>query len=420
MSTVTTSVDAVAARGEPRRAGAEPWRLVSLAFLVFASADAFCLPLLPLHAAALYTPGLLPEGIALGSPAAAFWLLVAAAQLTTAAWERDRDRRALFLTAMVAGTCGLAIAALAPRLEVLIVGRALSGFGHGMVLILVQDHLFRTLGARGRTLASGIYLSLFFGGYVVGSLAGSTLAEGHGDRMALLLAAGLSALGTAMVLGLERHRAPRPTQALRPRELCGNGRLVALVLLGALPLRILNGAVLYLLAPLYLHALGAGQTAAGRTLMIFPLVMALASTPCSRLVDHLNRPLLAAVFGAILSGAALLLIPAGASDIAGFAVALATLGLAQAIGMSPQVTLLLRITEAEVARFGQTSILGIYRVSERVGLFAGPLLAGLLLPHCDFGATFGLLGALVMVTGVALGAVLARPAASSAPSTPRS
>ncbi|WP_042695183.1 hypothetical protein, partial [Azospirillum sp. B506] len=74
-----------------------------------------------------------------------------------------------------------------------------------------------------------------------------------------------------------------------------------------------------------------------------------------------------------LSGLAMLVIPGGWDGMWGAVAAITLLGIAQSIGMSPQITVLFSISRPDMERFGRTTILGIYRVCERAGLFIGPM-----------------------------------------------
>lgn len=195
---------------------------------------------------------------------------------------------------------------------------------------------------------------------------------------------------------------------MRPRQLLRNGPLLALVLFAAIPARIVNGGFLYLLAPVYLHGEGLEQSSIGQVIMVFSVIMATTSVPWARLVDRTGRPLLFTVTGMLVTGAAMFVLPAGLTGLWGMVAAMALLGTGQAIGMSPQITVLFRVAEAEVARFGQTSMLGVYRVCERIGLMAGPILASWLLEAAGIAVTLLLLGGMMTFSALAL-SILARP-----------
>jgi MFS-type transporter involved in bile tolerance (Atg22 family) len=73
--------------------------------------------------------------------------------------------------------------------------------------------------------------------------------------------------------------------------------------------------------------------------------------------------------------------------------------------MAPQVTLLFRATEVEMAHAGRARLLGLFRVSERLGLFLGPVLAGVLLPLSGYAGTLQALSVLVLIAAAGFAAV---------------
>lgn len=382
--------------------------LVCVAFLLFTTADAFSLPFLPLYAGELFRPGgIIPLDLSQGLPITSFWLAVAAAQISTGRWERGRNRRTLFISATAVAAAGLMVAAAAPDVNWLVVSRVISGFGYGMMLILAQDYLLKSFGIQARTFASGLYIGLFFGGYLLGALIGGILAGHVGFANTLWIAAEVTVVAGLSFLRLASCAEPLPPEVLRSRELMRNGLLSALVLFAAIPSRIVNGGFLYLLAPLYLHEAGAGQADIGMVIMVFSLIMAVTSVPWARLVDRTGRPLLFTIIGMGITGLSMLPVPFGLAGVWGIIVAMMLLGTGQAIGMSPQVTVLFRIAAPEIARFGQTGILGFYRVCERVGLIVGPILVAWLIGQVGYTVTLSMLGAMMAVSAVALAAVFA-------------
>ncbi|UEM03077.1 MFS transporter [Skermanella rosea] len=386
------------------------------AFFLFVTADAFSNAFLPVHARnlPLAWPGLSPE-MASGLPVSAFWLMVAAAQLTTGLWERGRPHRTLILAAMVLSGTGLALTGLAGTVHELILWRGVSGFGYGIVMILAQDGILRTMGPEARTQASGKYLSAFFAGTICGTLTGSAVAAAAGFGNAFFAAAAVTACALILTLFLDNHRETAPRQPFRPLVLLRNPLLVALVAFAAVPSRLLIAAFLYYLLPLYLHDAEASPTETARIVMIYSLILALTATAWSRLVDRTGRPMLFTSAGIVLSAASMMVIPvwgpggdgAALSGMAAAVAAVALLGTAQSIGMSPQVTVLFRVARAEIDRFGRTPVLGIYRVCERVGLFVGPMAAAWLVGGYGYGPALAALGVLAALSAAALLAAFA-------------
>lgn len=361
---------------------------VKLAFFALVMADALGTAFLPVYARGLerFVSGV-GTSIAAGAPVAFFWLAVAAAQISVARWLPGREQRHLLCAALALSALALLGAALAPWVELLVLCRAVGGFGYGMVMILAQDTLLRAYPSSARTQASALYLSLFFGGTVAGVALGGMIAAGVGFSATLALAAGITTAALPLAMVSPRYREPEGTLgSLAP--LFRNRAFWGLVLLAALPSRLLIGAFLYFLLPLYLHDQGIPPETAGGVLMLYGLLLAFLATPLGRLIDRRDAAFSFTLLGLIGSGVALALVPLTEGGVMAVAAAVALLGLAQAAGMAPQVTLLFRATEVEMAQAGRARLLGLFRVGERLGLFLGPLLAGLLLPLVGYAGSF--------------------------------
>lgn len=382
---------------------------VRIAFFLIVFAEAFCLSFLPIQARRLYAPipGL-SEEMAISLPAAAFWLMVALAQVTTGLWEGGRDRRRLF--AATAGLVGLGLAGCgaAQDLHHLVLARALAGVGYGAAMILAQDCIIGAMAPERRTLSAGLYLRIFFGGLVCGTLIGGVIAD-HLDYAATFGVSALIALA-AVPFALRLDPEPAAAPARRPLRLAGlfgNRRFLAVLALSAFPSRLLIGAFLYYLAPLYLDVLEVGKPEAARVMTIFPLVMVAGLVGSARLIDRLGRPLLFAAAGNLLSALAMVLVPLWRDDLWGVVGAITLLGIAQAFGMSPQLTTMFQVTEAECARYGRTTVLGVFRVCERLGSVAGPLAAAGLAGHFGYFPAFLGTGALILTATAAMLTVFA-------------
>ncbi len=397
--------------------------LLPAAFFLATTADASSNAFLPVFARTL--PVAMPAvsaDMAAGMPIAAFWLMVAVAQLTAGLWERGRDHRRLIIGALVLLALAQALSGLAGSVPVLVLWRGVGGFATGVVMILAQDGMLRGAGAAARTRASGTYLSAFFAGTIAGTLGGGFVAAQAGYGAAFLAAAAVAGGAILIALRLPSHRATTSPQPFRMGPLLRNPAFMALVLLGAMPSRLLIAAFLYYLAPLRLHDLGLTATEIAWALALYAAIMATTTPLWSRLIDRSGRPLLFALGGLALSAVAMAAVPliphAGWPGTAGVVAGIILLGTAQAMGMAPQVTLLFAVARPEMQRFGRTPVLGVFRVFERAGLFTGPLLAGVLVNtgHDEALIALALLAALAtpaLAAALALSAraPLARPVA---------
>lgn len=385
--------------------GRDSWWPVALAFVVIVTANAFASAFLPLHTRSL--PVGLPVGwlgadLAAGLPISLFWLAVAGAQLTTHRWEQGRDHHRLLLIAGLLSALGLAGAAWAGTAITLSLWRGLGGFGFGAVLILTQDHLLRAFGPAARTRASGLYLSLFFAGTIAGTLAGGGLADWIGPGLTLVAAALLTATALLPALGAPHYRDSAAPALFRPSALLGNRSLMVLLLCAAIPSRLINAGFVFYIVPLYLADQGIGTATIGWVVAIYSALLAVLTAPWSRLIDRVGHPELFVLAGALVSVASVLVMPLILAGLPGAIAAVTLLGLAQSIGMSPQITVLFRVAAEEMERYGRTRLLGLYRVAERLGLFLGPVAAGGLVAVWGYAPAQLVLAALLAVASVIL------------------
>ena len=117
------------------------------------------------------------------------------------------------------------------------------------------------------------------------------------------------------------------------------------------------------------------NTEVARVVVIYALLMAFSAPFWGRFVDRHGKPRAFIVAGMVLSGLALLLVPAW-PGVAVTALGVALFGLAQASSMPAQVTLMYKVTEAECQRHGRATVLGLFRFGERLGSICGPVVMG--------------------------------------------
>lgn len=375
---------------------------VRLAFFLLVFADSLCYSFLPVLARDLH--GGDGARFAASLPVSLFWMVVAIAQLTAPRLPAHARKGALLIGVLMLAI-GLEGCSMADTLTVLVLCRCCCGIGVGLGMALSQDFMLSGLGGQGRTYAAALYLATYFAGAVCGTSIGSVVAGHAGYQITLLLAAGLSltALAPAAWIG-----APTPSAAATPmaaekplKRLARNGRFLSVVLLAAIPSRFLMSAFLYYLIPLYLAEIGTSRSEIARVIMIYSLIMALAGPPLGQLADRIGRPFPLVLAGMLASAAAPLLgvlmpTPLGAG------LALGLLGAAHAFGLSSQVALLLTVTAEECRQLGNSAVVGLYRVSERVGTVIGPLLVALIVTRWDFSGGMIGIGALVLAAALLL------------------
>jgi len=151
--------------------------------------------------------------------------------------------------------------------------------------------------------------------------------------------------------------------------------------------------------PLYILSIEGTQAMAGRILMTYAVLMVLASPVTAGWATTRERMEWLVGGGLLLSGlgGVLLLAGGGVGWVFG---AVALVGLGQSISISAQSALVTEHCEDEVRRIGEGTVYGVYRLLERLGNAAGPMLAAALVVAIGYRHAFVALGAAAVACGL--------------------
>jgi len=332
-----------------------------------------------------------------GLPVAAFMLTLTLAQPIGPWFARHADvRRSLFAVAL-GGSVLMVLTAATRDAPGLVLLRAGSGVAHGLLLILAQTTVVRitTPDQRARGLVD-ISAAIVAAG-VCGPALGGLLAERFGPQIALvgcgasLLVAALFSLRiTALPVDSEAHLSGSGgwrglATVLRQR------RVMAVTWLAAVPARLVAAALLVVVTPLYLLALGESPSMAGRVLLLYFVAFMLAAPPVARWSDRHGRRKPWIMAGSALSALSCAALPL-LGGVAGAAVCCALLGVAQALLSAPQLAWVTEAFErdpqaAPVQGATPEQALAAFRFIERFGSVVAPFVVALAV------ARFGLIGA---------------------------
>ena len=382
--------------------------LVRWPFFLFILAEALSVSFLPLYVRKLYTPipGL-SEELLLGLPISLFMLVWALSLPAAGVWSDRIGRRRAFLFGALTTAAGLALTATADSLWSLMLWRALTALGYGAVFITAQGYVVDCIPPTQRTRGMAVFLSVFFGGSLSGAAIGGILAERLGYGPLFVLAALLALLAALLAGRLLRAPAPVAAPARRPRwqdlkALLGNRHFLAITFLAAIPAKLILAGVLYYALPLYLATLALSSGDIGRAVMSYGLAMTLCSPLVGGLADRWGRRIALVIGGSLLTALAVLLLQLHAHPWV-LVAAVLLLGMAQALVVAPQLTLILEFSQREVAHMGSGTLIGIFRLLERGGGVLGPLVVGLLIGLAGFAGAFTLLSLYLLASTVLLG-----------------
>ncbi len=377
--------------------------LVRVLCLLFMFAEMLARPFLPQYANTLAAPGL-SAGMHASLPISVFLLSVALAMPTAGRWSDQLGRRRSYMAGALCVAGALAGTALLPEYGVLLLARALSGVGYALMFMACQGYVLDNTDARDQ----GQGMALFVGAIMVAEICapaiGGILADRIGYRMVFWVGAGvalLAALLAGAVLAPRSGRLPAPP-APTLTGLLRRPRFLALALLSGVPAKFLYAGFLIFLVPLLLSELGHSKAEIGRYSMLYGL-SALALAPLfGRLADRYRIYMPMVALGGMLSGAGLLRIALGI-DADAVMLGILLLGVGQAMSISAQLIL---VTQ-QGAALGQGAVLGMFRLIERLGAAAGPVLAGLSLAAFGAARTCMLMAVFTLVCSLLFALVFA-------------
>ncbi len=391
-------------------------------FFLLLLADDLSRSFMPLYAAGLAIgPVPVPPNLVASLPIVTFMLVVALSQPVLGGWSERIGRRRSFLAGAALSVCAHLLSAQADNLPALLVWRAAGGAAWAIAFVAAQGYILDHTDGKTRTAGLAAFVGIIMVSLVCGPPIGGILADGIGHRGTLLVAACLTSIGLFMAWRrLPRDAiaaapaAPVPAQSLHLALAFTNRRFLLLLLLAAVPAKLILIAYCFYLIPLYVVGLGSTSAMAGRMIMLYSVMMVLLVPVMADWVVGLRaRHARAPEARFVAAGLAL-------SGLAGLAMALPLglfsplllvllLGVGQALSISPQAAMVAEVCRDEIRTLGQSAVYGIYRMGERFGNALGPLLAAALLEWAGFQTAFVAIGAALLLCAAAFALVFLRP-----------
>jgi MFS family permease len=321
--------------------------------------------------------------------------------------ERVGQRRAMLQGAAIAAA-GFAASAMAYSVFDLMLWRSLCAVGYAMVFVAAQAYVLEHSSPQSKARGFAMFVGAIMVATVCGPSIGGILADNVGVRPTFFLAAALAAgsiLAIRLLPGL--GSSPRKAKAAAgvPHlqeigALMLNRRFMTVTGLAAMPAKILLTGVCFYLVPLYMLSIGSSQAMAGRILMCYAVMMVVMAPLTAQLATSRHRMEWLIGGGLLLSGAGGLLLLAG-GGVGWVFGAVILIGLGQSLSISAQSALVGDHCRAEVARIGEGAVYGVYRLLERMGNAAGPLLAAVLVMNFGYRISFVAIGGGVLLCGAA-------------------
>lgn len=379
---------------------------------------------LPLFARDLYEPvGFVSYEIAIAAPIALYLFFVAVLTPFAGALTARVGSRRMFLYGLVPTIVGLGMTATAQDLGALVLWRCVNAVGFAAATIAALDYIASATGPKRRAEGMGLYTAAFVTAGLCGASIGGILADRLGYHTTFLFAAGIAILSALMLLVTLEKDDPRTARngvALTVADfitVLRNRRFQTLILGAAAPTQLLTTGFLFYTIPMLLDDFGYSPSVIGQVLMSYFVAMILLGVPIARLVDRSGHYGVVVGAGLVIAGVAALLpnLAAGSPHFQLWAMlAVGLVGVGQAMCIPAQGALLL----GEAERLGgdrRTAAIAAYRVLERIGSVAGPVLAATLASIYGFAPTASAFGAFVIVCGVVFATMAALATPDPAP-----
>lgn len=379
----------------------------ALSFL-FMFAEMLSRPFLPVYAATLPVAGLaLPDGLRASLPVTAFLLAVALSMPAAGRWSDSAGRRSSYLAGALMVITGLACTALVPQYWVLLAARGVTGMGYALMFMACQGYVFDSTDSANR----GRGMALFVGAIMVAEICapavGGILADRLGYRPVFALGAGIGLIAACIAGAVldNRSAAPRGRQRAPLHMLARNRRFVALTVLSGIPAKFLYSGFLVFLVPVLLTGLGLSKSEIGRYTMVYGLCCLLLAPLFAHLADRHNAYGAMVAGGGMLTALAMLPVMRGASSQL-VMLGIAGLGVGQAMSISAQLVLVARATRDETQASGSGPVMGVFRLIERLGAAAGPVVTGMLVARHGAAGAMLILGAAGLASSLLFAATL--------------
>ncbi|MCG9597372.1 MFS transporter [Vibrio sp. Isolate25] len=382
----------------------QDYRFVRLPLFILIFSEAASLAFFPNFVASLpSTQNWIPTDLVTSLPISLFMLCWALSLPFAGYWSDKVGRRKSLIGGGLLTAVGLVATALSPNLELLLVARAVTAVGYGIVFISAQGYVTDTTNTQNRTKGMSTFLSAFFSGSLCGAAIGGVLADKLGYSMTFMLAASLAIVGVMLVIIFfdrgETNSESKPVQLTDFKILLSNKYFALITFFSAIPAKVVLTGFLYYICPVYLQSLGESSAVSGRVMMTYGLAIIIISPLAASLVDKWNNKIAFIFAGGILSAAALINIMMLPGTF-GLLMIVILVGIAHGLCVSPQVPLIIELLSGSGLDKGKT--IGIFRLTERIGNIAGPLVAGLALSVLGFQSTIMLFGVALLISSIVL------------------
>ncbi|MDC5707748.1 MFS transporter [Vibrio europaeus] len=382
----------------------QDYRFIRLPLFMLVFAEAASLAFCPNFVASLSrSQDWIPESLVTSLPISLFMFCWAISLPFAGYWSDKVGRRKSLIVGGLITSTGLALTAVCQTLELLLIARAYTAVGYGIVFISAQGYITDTTTTKNRTKGMSTFLSSFFSGSLCGAAIGGILADKLGYSVTFMLASVLALVSVLFVMSFfsrgSSNAQSKPVRLNDFKVLLSNKYFSLITFFSAIPAKVVLTGFLYYICPVYLQYLGESSAVSGRVMMSYGIAIIVISPLSAFLVDRWDNKIKFIVFGGLLSALALVNIVFLPGTM-GLLMVVILIGIAHGISVSPQIPLVMDLMANEGIDKGKT--IGIFRLTERIGNIAGPMLAGLCLSLFGFQDTIILFGITLLISSTVL------------------
>ncbi|MCG7490048.1 MFS transporter [Vibrio sp. Of14-4] len=380
----------------------QDYRFVRLPLFILIFAEAMSLAFFPNFVSNIPSSfNLIPQNLVTGISISLFMACWALSLPFAGYWSDKVGRRKSLVAGGSVISVGLIATSASPNLEVLLLTRAITALGYGVVFISAQGYITDTTTSENRTKGMSTFFSAFFSGSLCGAAIGGILADKLGYTTTFALSSVLALIGVVIIFSVfdrsNTNITSQPVKLSDFKVLLKNKYFTLIAFFSAIPAKIILTGFLYYICPVYLQSLGESNAVSGRIMMTYGLAIVLIAPLSAILIDKWNHKMTFIFAGGILSAVALINITALPGTL-GLLFIVVIVGIAHGIGVSPQVPLVIECLGESNLDKGKT--IGIFRLIERIGNISGPLIAGLCLSIVSFETTIMLFGVVLLISSL--------------------
>ena len=365
--------------------------LFGTATFLFWAALYLYVPILPAHAEAMGANLVMVGGV-IASYAIAQLLL----RLPVGAWADHVGRRKPFvLGGLLFASAGAGIMAVAPDSWSLVAGRAVTGIA--AATWVVSSVFFASYFTEERT-ARGIGIISFVnnGAMVTATSMGGLLADQWNAEVVFAIAAVLGLLGVGFLLPVKEQRMVRNTRSLESFRSVSLQPDLLRASFASMLLQFAGFASIFSFTLVYAARIGAGPSDLGLLTGSYLGAATVATLVTVYLVER-SGFLFTITLGVAIMGGTLLVTP-----LVTTLSVLVALQLATGIGRGLSNTALMALSIRTVAPENRATAMGVYQAVYAIGMFAGPVVGGIVAGAAGIDSVFYLSGLLALVGGALL------------------